>query len=61
MIYKPARIFATAKQRSFSPTITNTPALPAIAWANVDQSAPKLLTASASTLPAADAVVFSWA
>ncbi len=61
MIYKPARLFATAKQRSFSPVITNTPALPAIAWSDVGQTAPTLLTASVAALPAADAVVFSWA
>jgi nucleoside phosphorylase len=61
MIYKPARLFATAKQRSFSPVITNTPALPAIAWADVGQTAPTLLTAPSTALPTADVVVFSWA
>jgi hypothetical protein len=59
--YKPARLFTTDSQKSFSPTITNTPDLPIIDWSLVGQTAPKLLSSSGSTLPAADTVVITWA
>ena len=47
-IYKPARLFASASQRSFEPSIKNTPPLPAIDWSLVGQTAPKLLTSSST-------------
>jgi nucleoside phosphorylase len=59
--YKPSRLFASASQKSFSPTIKNTPALPVINWSLVGQSAPKLLTGPSGTLPTADAIVITWA
>jgi nucleoside phosphorylase len=59
--YQPARLFTSAKQRSFAPTIQNTPDLPAIDWSQVGQVAPKLISSSSSTLPAADAIVITWA
>jgi nucleoside phosphorylase len=59
--YKPSRLFATASQKSFTPTIQNTPPLPAIDWSQVGQSAPKVLTSSSTVLPKADAVVITWA
>jgi len=61
MHYKPARLFASAKQKSFAPTIKNTPALPAIRWSEAGQVAPKLISSSSSTLPAADVIIFTWA
>lgn len=60
-IYKPARLFASASQRSFEPSIKNTPPLPAIDWSLVGQTAPKLLTSSSTKLPAADTIVITWA
>lgn len=59
--YKPARLFASASQRSFAPTIKNTPDLPIIDWSQIGQTAPKLLSGSSSSLPAADAIVITWA
>jgi hypothetical protein len=59
--YKPARLFASAKQRSFAPTIKGTPDLPVVDWSGVGQVAPTLLRSSGSGLPAADAVVITWA
>jgi nucleoside phosphorylase len=59
--YKPARLFASASQKSFAPTIQNTPSLPVINWSLVGQTAPKLLTGSSSSLPTADAIVITWA
>lgn len=59
--YKPARLFTSVAQRSFSPTISNTPDLPSIDWSLVEQTAPKLLDNKSSTLPAADAIVITWA
>src|SRR5580658_5956569 len=59
--YKPARLFASAEQRSFEPTIKNTPDLPAINWSQAGQVAPQLISSSSSTLPAADAIVITWA
>ncbi len=60
-IYKPARLFSSASQRSFEPTITNTPALPVVDWSQVGQVAPKLLDSASSDLPSADAIVLTWA
>ncbi len=67
--YAPARLFATEKQRSFAPVISSMPALPVIDWSEVGQVAPALLNAggtgagnaAGSGLPAADAVVITWA
>jgi hypothetical protein len=59
--YKPARLFASAEQRSFEPTINNTPDLPAIDWSQAGQVAPQLISSSSSTLPTADAIVITWA
>lgn len=59
--YKPARLFTSASQRSFSPTITNTPDLPAIDWSKVGQTPPQLLDGNSNSLPAADAIVLTWA
>jgi nucleoside phosphorylase len=59
--YKPSRLFVSASQRSFNPTITNTPDLPAIDWSQVGQVAPKLLSSSSASLPQADTIVITWA
>jgi nucleoside phosphorylase len=59
--YKPARLFVSAAQDGFEPTIENTPDLPAIDWSQVGQVAPKLISSASSTLPAADAIVVTWA
>jgi nucleoside phosphorylase len=59
--YKPSRLFVTDAQKSFSPTIQNTPALPVIDWSLVGQSAPTLVKSSSKELPAADAIVITWA
>ncbi|MGA2218234.1 MAG: hypothetical protein ABSG51_09120 [Terracidiphilus sp.] len=59
--YKPSRLFASASQKSFVPTIQNTPPLPVIQWNLVGQSAPKLLTNSSTGLPTADTIVITWA
>jgi hypothetical protein len=59
--YRPARLFTSTLQSSFEPTIKNTPELPVIDWTVIGQTAPKLVTSSSSTLPAADAIVFTWA
>ncbi len=59
--YKPARLFATASQRSFEPTISNTPGLPIINWSQVGQQAPKLVNSASKDLPTADAIVITWA
>ena len=42
-IYKPARLFASASQRGFAPTIANTPPLLVIDWSQIGQVAPTLL------------------
>jgi hypothetical protein len=60
-IYKPARLFASASQRSFAPTIANTPPLPVIDWSQIGQVAPTLLGNPSSGLPSADAIVLTWA
>ena len=59
--YMPARLFVSAKQRNFAPTITTTPDLPVIDWSGVGQVAPTLLSGVGSGLPVADAVVITWA
>ena len=59
--YRPARLFLTEKQKSFEPVISTTPDLPVIDWGGVGQAAPVLVGASGSGLPAADAVVITWA
>jgi len=59
--YRPARLFVSAKQRSFAPVISETPALPVIDWSAVGQVAPTLLGARGTGLPAAEAVVITWA
>jgi hypothetical protein len=59
--YKPARLFFSATQRSFSPTISNTPDLPVVDWSAVGQTAPELLESKSTTLSAADAIVITWA
>ena len=59
--YRPARLFVTEKQRSFAPVISQTPDLPVIDWSGVGQVAPTLLSGVGSGLPAADAVVITWA
>jgi len=59
--YRPARLFVTAKQRSFAPVIAGTPELPVIDWSAVGQAAPTLVGASGSGLPTADVVVITWA
>jgi hypothetical protein len=59
--YRPARLFVTEKQRRFEPVIQETPDLPVIDWSGVGQVAPTLLSGSGGGLPAADAVVMTWA
>jgi len=59
--YRPARLFVSAKQRSFVPVISETPALPVVDWSAVGQVAPTLVSASGTGLPVADAVVITWA
>ena len=61
MIYKPARLFTSASERRFAPTIANTPALPVINWSQIGQVAPTLLDDASSGLPSADAIVLTWA
>jgi nucleoside phosphorylase len=62
----PARLLLSAAlspadfARKFQPSISNTPALPAANWAAIGQPAPQLLN-TPSSLPAADAVVVTWA
>jgi nucleoside phosphorylase len=62
----PARLLVSAAvsaadfNRKFEPSISNTPALPAVNWAAVGGSAPQLLH-TPSSLPAASAVVVTWA
>ena len=63
----PARLLLSAAvsaadfSRKFTPSLTHTPGLPAIDWAAVGLQAPQLLTAASAPLPAADAVVITWA
>ena len=60
--YRPARLFVTAKQKSFEPVISATPDLPVMDWSAVGQEAPVVVGAgSGSGLPAADVVVITWA
>jgi hypothetical protein len=59
--YRPARLFVTEKQKRFEPVISSTPELPVIEWSAVGQVAPTLVNSSGSGLPAADAVVITWA
>jgi nucleoside phosphorylase len=59
--YKPSRLFVSAKQRDFAPTIKETPDLPAIDWSGVGQIAPKPISGTGSGLPVADAIVITWA
>jgi nucleoside phosphorylase len=47
--------------KRFEPSIQNTPDLPVIPWSAIGKQAPKLLTTPAGELPAADAVVITWA
>jgi len=62
----PARLLLSAAvspaefSKTFVPSITNTPPLPAINWALVGAQGPQLLT-TPNQLPAADAVVITWA
>jgi nucleoside phosphorylase len=62
----PSRLVLTAAvsdaefEKKFTPTLSNTPALPVINWNLVGQSAPVLLD-TPSDLPTADAVVITWA
>lgn len=62
----PARLLVSAAvkpeefSKRFEPSITHTPALPAVDWSAIGQQAPQLPTTPA-TLPAADAVVVTWA
>jgi nucleoside phosphorylase len=62
----PARLLLTAGvtaeefSKKFEPSITNKPDLPAINFAALGKQPPQLLTTPAS-LPAADAVVITWA
>jgi len=56
-----AAVSATDFSRKFTPSITNTPPLPAIDWSAVGQQAPKLLTTPSGQLPGADAAVITWA
>jgi nucleoside phosphorylase len=62
----PARLLVSAAMsasdfaKKFQPSIANTPPLPAINWAAIGQEAPRLLN-TPSQLPAADAVVITWA
>ena len=59
--YKPARLFTSAKQARFEPSLANTPDLPAINWSAAGQVAPQPVSCSSGSLPAADAVVITWA
>jgi nucleoside phosphorylase len=50
-----------ARSPAFRPVIANGPPLPAVNFAQVGQTAPKLLPTPAGTLPQARAVVITWA
>lgn len=54
---------ATAKEaeKRFEPTIKNKPALPVINWAAIGKAPPVAVNTTGSDLPAADAVVITWA
>jgi nucleoside phosphorylase len=62
----PARLLVSAAvsaadfAKKFVPSISNTPALPAVNWALIGQQAPQLMQ-TPSSLPAADAVIVTWA
>jgi nucleoside phosphorylase len=62
----PARLLVSAAvsaadfAKKFQPSISNTPALPAVDWDAIAQQAPQLLD-TPSSLPTADAVVVTWA
>jgi nucleoside phosphorylase len=62
----PARLLVSAAvstaefSKKFTPSLSNTPPLPAIDWGAIGQQAPQLLNTPAQ-LPAADAVVITWA
>ena len=62
-----ARLFSAAEsttqeaEESFEPSITNTPDLPAINWGAIGKQAPVAIATTGSELPAADAVVITWA
>jgi len=51
----------TSDEESFSPVIQNTPSLPVIDYSQVGQQAPELPATPSGSLPAADAVVITWA
>jgi len=56
----PSELGAEETERKFEPTITNHPALPAINWSAIGQSGPVTVN-TPSDLPAATAVVITWA
>ena len=62
----PARLLVSAAvtsaefSKKFRPKITNPPSLPPVNWAAIGQQAPQLL-ATPSEIPAANAVVITWA
>jgi len=62
----PARLLVTAAvstaefSKKFRPSISNTPPLPVVNWSAIGQQPPQLLNTPAQ-LPAADAIVITWA
>lgn len=59
--HNPKRRFGTSDEESLSPVLQNMPPLPAIDFSQVGQQAPELLDTPYDYLPAADAVVITWA
>ncbi|GGA88904.1 hypothetical protein [Puia dinghuensis] len=60
-LFAPELAQAAEARKKFEPTITNTPDIPAINWSVIGKQAPKSLSTPAGELPAADAVVITWA
>ena len=65
---RPARLIpptqaltAELTTRRFNPVISNDPVLPVIDWASIGEAAPQLPATPVGQLPAADAVVITWA
>lgn len=61
MSHNEKKRLGTSDSTTFDPVIHNTPDLPVVDYSAVGQTAPVLLDTPADTLPAADAVVITWA
>jgi hypothetical protein len=59
--HNPKKRLGTSEEESFEPSLSNMPPLPAVDYGAVGQQAPVILDAPADYLPAADAVVITWA